>query len=280
MKRIITSIALLFTMTAPIYAATPTVTASPTLKSTPAAATAAANMRQIEDLKDRIATTVAQLNQTQKKAIAGTVKTVSVSTITIETKTSDIKIELTDSISVFDMTSGKRAAITTDDLSKGDSVVVFGDYDTTLSLLKAKVIYIQPALPMRVSGSVTDVDKKNYTVTLETPEKQSYVVDIEKITSMMAYDPQKGVVKGGFSKIEIGETVHVIGKLEPKEDNRISGLRVLDIGFVFGAPSPTPTPTIESTPTATVSATVKTTVKPTLTPKPTSKITPLTSPTP
>ncbi len=99
--------------------------------------------QKLDDLKERLATKVAQLRQTQLRAIFGTVKATSVSTITVETKTSDVKIELTDEIVVTQMIKGKRTELTTEDLAKGDTVVVFGDYDANLDLLKAKVIFIQ-----------------------------------------------------------------------------------------------------------------------------------------
>lgn len=39
--------------------------------------------KQVEDLKERLATKVAQLRQSEKRAIYGTVKTVTISTLTV-----------------------------------------------------------------------------------------------------------------------------------------------------------------------------------------------------
>jgi hypothetical protein len=244
-----------------VMAATPTPTATSSA-TTPKA--------QIDDLKDRLATKVAELRQSQKKAIAGTIKAVSVSTFTVETKTSDVKIELTDSITVFQTIKGKRTELTTDDLAKGDNVVVFGDYDTGLDLLKAKVIVIQDAPPERISGKVTEIDTKAFTVTVEVSDGNAYVVDIEKTTAVFAFEKENGVVKGGFSKLQTGSIVHVMGTLVPKKEKQISASRILDLGNLSGA-TPTPTPTIEATPTATASGTPKATPKPTVkaTPTPT-----------
>jgi hypothetical protein len=218
---------------------------------------------QIEDLKERLATKVAELRQTQKKAISGTVKSVSISTVTIETLTSDIKIELTDTIQVFQTINGKRTELTTDDLAKGDSVVVFGDYDSTIELLKAKVIVIQDTLPVRVSGTITGIDKLEFTVTVQTTDGPTYTIDIEKNTSMLAYIREEGIVKGGFSKLETGSIAHIVGKPVPKEDNRVSAVRFLDIGVMN---NPTPTPTPESASESTGSAKTTTTPKGTATP--------------
>jgi hypothetical protein len=266
MKKIFITL-LAFVFAGRALAATPT----PTTASSAATPTTA-KTSQIDDLKERLATKVAELRQSQKKAIYGTVKATSVSTITVETKTSDVKIELTDSISVFQTIKDKRTELTTDDLEKGDNVVVFGDYDTGLDLLKAKVIVIQnDVFPQRINGLVTAVDKTEFTATVDLGEGKTYVVDIEKTTAMYVFDKEQGVIKGGFSKVEPGVVAVVIGTPVAKKENQISALRFLDIGNVTGA-TPTPTPSLEATPTATASGTPK------ATPKPTAKTTPTPTP--
>jgi hypothetical protein len=241
-----------------VRAATPT--AAPTISATRDDSTESA--QPLENLKDRLATTVAQLHQTQLKAVVGDIKTVSVSTVTISTKTSDIKLELTDDLKIFQNIRGKRTELTTDNLEKDDHVVVFGDYDSTIDLLKAQVIIIQSPLPSRVSGTITDVNKKDYTVTLITPEGQTYIIDIETNSSMLAYDPEKGIVKGGFSKLVDGDTVHIVGTPNTKEENRMSALRFLDIGNLNPV-TPTPAETATASASAKGTPTVTEKVSPT-----------------
>jgi len=215
--------------------------------------------QKLDTLKDRLASAATQLKQSQKRAIFGTVKTTSVSTITVSTKTSDVKIELTDTISVFQIIKGKRTQLTTDQVSKGDNVVVFGDYDTNLDILKAHVIFIQDSIPERLSGTITAVSKKDYTITVSTPEGQSYIVDFETTTKNFYWTRDKGVQKAGFSQLVIGDTIHVLETQNSKIANRVSAIRILDIGNLTGA-LPTPTATATATPTA------KTTPKATPTP--------------
>lgn len=224
------------------------------------AATATPSSEKLENLKDRLASAASQLQQSQKRAIYGTVKSTSVSTITVETATKDVKIELTDEIKVAQIIKGKRTDLTTDDIEKGDVVTVFGDYDSTLDLLKAKLIFIQAAPPERMYGVVSDVDKKNYTITVTTPEEKSIIVDIETTTKNALWDKTSGTAKGAFSKYTPGDTVFVLATSDPKVKDRVSAIRVLDIGNLSGAtPTPTPAPTKAASP----SATVKTTPKPT-----------------
>lgn len=219
--------------------------------------------QQLDDLKERLATKVAQLRQTQRKAIFGTVKTVSVSTVTVETKTSDVKIELTDDIKIIQMLKGERTELTQDDLDKGDVVTVFGDYDASLDLLRAKVIFIQGTFPKHVSGIVKEVDQKGAVLTLNTPDNQTLLIDVEKTTSSVMWTDPKGLEKSGFSKIEVGHVLHITGSAVPKKENRISATRIVDLGAVTGV---TPTPTQEEV-EASASATPKPTPKVLVTPK-------------
>lgn len=227
-----------------------------------AASAATPSSQKLENLKDRLASAASQLQQSQKRAIFGTVKTTSVSTITVETSTKNVKIELTDSIKVAQIIKGKRTNLTTDDVSKGDVVVVFGDYDTTLDLLKAKAIFIADALPERLSGTITAVDKKAFTVTVATSDGTSMLVDIETTTKNILWNKDIGTAKGAFSKYAAGDIVFVLETPE-KAANRVSAIRVLDIGNPTGAaPTPTPTPTKVATPSATVKTTPKATPTP------------------
>lgn len=233
-------IACAFLYTGSVYAAT----------STPSA------QQKLDTLKDRLASAATQLHQTQKRAIYGTVTATSVSTITVATTASDNKIELTDTISVFQVVKGKRTELTTEQLTKGDVVTVFGDYDTNLDILKAQTIFIQGAIPERLSGVITAVSKKDYTITVATPEGQSFIVDFETTTKNFYWTKDKGVQKAGFSQLIIGDTVHVLETPAPKIANRVSAIRILNIGNLTGV-TPMPTPTKTASPSATVKATPK-----------------------
>jgi hypothetical protein len=244
MKRILLIFsALLFTTSVCAATATATPTATTTTGTTPDA------QQKLDKLKDRLASAATELRQSQKRAIFGTVKATSVSTITVSTKTNDMKIELTDTISVFQIIKGKRTALTTDLVSRGDDVVVFGDYDTNLDILKAKVIVIQDTLPERISGVITAVSKKDYTITITTQAGQSYIVDFETTTKNFVWARDKGVEKSGFSLLHVGDTIHVLETPAPKIANRVSAIRILDIGLpaqagnlTGTAPTPTSTP--------------------------------------
>lgn len=203
--------------------------------------------KQIEDLKERLATKVAQLQQLQTKAIDGTVKSVSLTSATIETSAKDYKIELSDEIKIFQYLKGKRTQLSLEDLAKGDRVVVFGNYDSTLDLLKAKVILIYTSQPVRVSGKITQINKEDYVINLTTADETKYTIDIETTSKTFVWNGQE-IVKGGFSKLSVGDEIQVLGNPVSKKENQLSATRILNLGDLSGTPKPTSTPTNTPTP--------------------------------
>jgi hypothetical protein len=236
---------------------------------TPAATPTTSASAQLEDLKERLATKVAALRDVVKRAVYGTVSSVSISSATLDTKTKTLKVELSDQVSVAQVINGKRTTLSLDDVSRGDPITVFGTYDTTLDLLKAQFIFIEsPSTVVRISGTVTAVDQKAFTLTVNTPEGRTLTVDFEKSTKTTQWDKNNGIVKAGFSKIVAGDTVHISGTMEPKKEDRMSAARILDIGNLSGS---VVTPTATSTPESSASATptrasVRTTPRATPTP--------------
>jgi len=214
--------------------------------------------KQIDDLKERLATKVAELKQSQRQAIYGTIKSVSVSTFTVETATKDLKIELTDDIKIFQKIKGVRTALTINDLAKGDIVTVFGEYDATLELLKAKVVFIQSTDPVRIFGTITDVNKTDYTITITSIDSKTYTIDFETVTKTLQWNG-KTLEKGGFSKLIVGDTIHITGTAVAKKENRVSAMRITNIGSTSAISAIIPTPTIIASSSETVKPTTKTT---------------------
>jgi len=226
--------------------------------------------KKIEDLKDRLATKVAELRTIEKRALYGTVKSTSISTFTIETLTKDVKIELTDDIKVVQMLKGKRTDLKIENVEKGDVVTVFGDYDTAVEILKAKVIFIQSSSETkRIVGVIKETKKADYTIVLNTANDKSYTIDFESTTKTSSWTKDKGIEKAGFTKLSVGDTIVVLGTPDAKKENRLSALRILDIGN-FSGETPVATPT-ETPKEATKSAKTTTTPTKSATPTPTVK---------
>ncbi len=270
-----------------IFLAFPAMIFAATKPATPSATGVSKEVQnKIDDLKERLATKVAELRKSTPRAIYGTVTQVSVSSITVDAAQKAYKIELTDSIKVAQLLKAKRTALTTDDISKNDVLTVFGDFDDTLDILQAKNIFIEAAkLPVRLHGTIGEIDKKNNAFTLKGVDDASYKIDVESTTKNNAWANGK-TDKGGFSKLETGMFVTVVGMENPKEADRYSALRILTVKVdsATATSSVSPTPTMEA---ASPSATPKTktisttpTKKVTATPKvtPTTKTTPKSTP--
>ncbi|MEK7577206.1 MAG: hypothetical protein AAB492_01130 [Patescibacteria group bacterium] len=228
-----------------------------------------ASQKSLEDLKERLATKVAELRNVVTRAISGTVFSVSVSSGVIETTAKNYKVEFEDELSVAQILNGKRTELSLEDIEKGDLVTVFGSYDGTLELLKAKFVFIESKkVYTRVIGTITNIDKEAFAITILTQDGKTMTSDIEKTTKAFSWSTTDGIVKSGFSKMIIADTVHVIGTLDPKKDTNVSAIRILNLFDLSGV---APTATLAPSPTSTASATPKPTVKPSATPKPTVK---------
>jgi len=212
------------------------------------------NRAQIEELKERLATKVAELRKLVKRAVYGKIISVSLTSATVDMDTKQVKIELTDDVRIAQVVRGKRTELTIDDLATDDIVTIFGHHDDTLDLLQAKFIFIEHTSALiRESGTVESIDNKANTLSIRTKEGRNIVVDVERSTITSAWTKQDGIKKSGFSKIRQGVTVHLRGTPAETDINRISASRILDLGYLTGnSPSPTPdiTPTLESSASA------------------------------
>jgi hypothetical protein len=259
----ITALALLLlgtSIASPVYAVTPTASATATPKAD----------ADLEALKERLATKVAELRDVVRRAVTGTIKTISVSSATMETKTKDMKVELADDVIVSQILGSKRTELTIDDVAKDDPVTIFGTYDATLDVLKAKVIFIESTKVIEhISGVITNLDRDEFTSTVNTKENRSVMVDIETATKTTLWTQADGIAKAGFSKVNVGDTVHIVGSPVPKKENQLSAIRILDLGNMTGAASPTAVPTAVASDAATPKATAKPTPNATTKPTPT-----------
>lgn len=223
---LLTTILLTFTVSS-VMAATPSGTQTPTM--TPA-------NKQIEDLKNRLATKAAELKQLERRGMDGTVKSKTITTLTMETAVKDVKIELTDDIKIFEMIKGKRTTLSIDDVTPDDRITVFGEYDTTIDILKAKVIVIQNGtVPTQIEGTIGEVNKPDYSFTVLTGDQKTYTIDFETTTKTNLWSSDGTLVKGGFSKIVAGNIVVITGTPVPKKTDRISAARILNLGDLTGA---------------------------------------------
>ena len=87
-------------------------------------------------------------------------------------------------------------------------------------------------------------------------DEKTVKIDIVTTTKILAYDKTDGLLKYGFSKLEVGDRVGVIGFPDKKDKSLITGTRVIDLAILPKNPKvivKQPSPTAEEEPDITPS---------------------------
>lgn len=189
---------------------------------------------EIQDLKEKIATKVAELRKKNQKAVAGHIDSIKGAVImATSADASEYEVKLDESLTkTYQIGTGYKE-IKSSDLKKGDYIIVTGPMlDKTID---ANVIYRDEQYVV-MSGKVTEVDKTDFFLKVTTTSKDNVTIDIEtktlqQLLNIKTLQPEKTV----FSKIKEGDTVHFAAKKDIKvtEENRYSALRVLIIPQEF-----------------------------------------------
>lgn len=223
---------------------------------TPSATGVIDKLKQIEMLKEKIATKVAQLRENEKSGVSGKVKSVGDTTITLTTKTGEKTVSFLEDTIFFKMTDGVKSDPLdykqAKNLKEGDTLAVLGYFDSSHNTFSAKYVYLSTS-PTHLMGKIADIDKANYTITA-TDTAGNTLVDIETYTKMYTYNTKTGLVRAGFSKFRTSDLVHIFATANPKEENRASALKIIDLTFgnqITSTPSATPSreSSISATPT-------------------------------
>lgn len=182
--------------------------------------------QQLSNLKDKIASRVAQLKLVDKRGVIGTVSDVTQTQITLIDVDGNTRFVDVDELTKFSSPSAK-ATFGISDIKKGSIVGALGLYNKESRRVLARFVDVL-ILPVYVSGAVSDIDSKNYTLNVLTATKSTYSVDIENITKTFAYDgTSTTLTKSGFSKIEQAERITVIGFPDVANPKHIIASRIL-----------------------------------------------------
>ncbi len=183
-----------------------TFAAKPTSTSTPTPTTSL--QAQVDELKNKIASKVASLKLVEKRGIYGIVTDVSDTQITIKNINGENRFIDIDELTKFTSSASKSFGIS--DVKKDMYISVLGLYNKDSQRLQARVIFEDSALPNFFNGAVFAIDDKEFTFTIAKANGAKNLIDVESISKTYAYTNNK-LVKSGFSKMELGETVVVVG---------------------------------------------------------------------
>lgn len=203
---------------------------------------------KVDELKDKVASKVAQLNLVEKRGIIGTVDKVTATQITLTDLKNNTRIIDLDELTKF--SSEDNSSFDISDIKPGTQLSVLGLYNKDSERLLGRFIN-EISIPVFLTGVITDTNEDDFTITIVTVSGEKYLIDIERVTKSFSY-ADGDLETSGFSKINVGENVIVTGFKNTKEKNRITASRFIhlpgipkdpNVKFEIQKQSPTITPT-------------------------------------
>jgi len=214
---------LFFALTAnPVHAAA----AAPTTKLSP---TTAPNVggekldQQINQLKNKIASRVAELNLVEKRGFIGVVTQVEGTKLTLTDVAGKTRFVDVDEITKY---TGGKANFDLSDITKGTRISVLGLYNKQSKRILARFINLATS-PTFLSGVISDIDSKKFIVTIMTEDQKQIKLDVQTATKVLTQDKEEGMIKYGFSKLKINDRVYAIGAPDKKNPALFSTTRLI-----------------------------------------------------
>ena len=225
---------LVITTAVTVYAQINTSTPSPTLTNP----TKSVEDKEIQTLKEKIATKVAELREKNSKAISGIVQEINTAKTVIKIKTwkeEDFEIKVDPDLTKFYQISGsQKKEVESVTVKKGSYIIVTGLIKD--KSVEANFIYLDELFIVGL-GKVTEVNKDDFFISAITTDKENYTLDIETLTKQQMLNIKTLKIENvGFSKIKEGDTIHFVVKktesnlaIVEKELNRFSAQKFLII---------------------------------------------------
>lgn len=183
--------------------------------------------QKINDLKERLATRVAELKSQNKKAFFGVIKQKNDETLTLLNKDTELEVLYSSDTTISTRSNkGKTTKADTKTLTVGSNAVAFGILDLDKKILTARSITIVD-LPTTTVGTVVSVDNKEGTLTM-TGEDGNIELDYEISTKCFIYE-KDSMKTCGLSKVN--ENDHVIARMltDDKDLTKATALRIVVI---------------------------------------------------
>lgn len=204
---------------------------------------------KIQELKEKVAEKVADLKKEKLGGLAGTLKSSTDEALILNQDGTQYSIQLDEDTKVFQIeTNLRKKEIKLSSIEENTPLCIIGEIDKNEKTGLAKIVVVKEP-NVAIVGKVVSVSTKDGTITVESLDGKTYVVDIEVSTKNNFYNLEKNTLaKIGLSKIEQESRIHVYA-IKGKEEGRLTTLRVLilpkdlKVGEI--------TPTAEATPTST-----------------------------
>lgn len=208
---------------------------------------------QINDLKDRIASRVAQLKLVERRGILGKVTSVADTQITLVDLDGNIRFVDVDELTKF-QNSSVKGSFGISDIKKDDILGILGIYNKQSRRILGRFV-IETSVDTIIHGDVSSVDSKNFTFIVIDKNGISSTINVNTPTKLFLYTKTGGFLKAGFSKIKVGQRIITTGSIDSKDSSLFDADRVIILSEITKeiisptlTPIPTPTP-IQSGPT-------------------------------
>lgn len=212
-------------------AQTKTSTLSPTLVNP----TMSTEDKEIQTLKEKIATKVAELREKNSKAVSGTVQELispdKLSMIKIKTwKGEDFEVKIDPDLTKFYQISGEQKKEVKSNALKKDSYIIITGIIKDKNI-DANFVYLDELFIVG-SGKVTEVNKQDFFLNVITIDKENFTLDVETTTKQFMFNIKTlNIENVGFTKIKEGDTIHFVLKKTgiEKQVNRFAAQKILII---------------------------------------------------
>lgn len=180
---------------------------------------------QISNLKDKIASRVAELKLVEKRGIVGTVDEVKDTVISLTDQKGRTRFVDADELTKF-IGSDNKSALGISDIKKGMTITVLGRYNKQTERILARFVE-EVNFPKFLTGTIKDVDATNFAFSIAQGNGKIVDIDVENVTRTQIYSKEDGPVKAGFSKLLVGDQVVITGFPDKTNPKRIVATRIL-----------------------------------------------------
>jgi len=212
---------------------------SPSPKASPSP-TISPTQEKAKELKEKVASKIAELKILQKRAFLGTIKSLTDKGFVLTAQNKDITVETDTNTKITSLSKGTRKTLKITDLTKDQKILVWGQYNKEAEVLTAKTILVR-IFSLNLHGTVKSIEKNSLTI-LEKSENKEYVIDVSQ-AKIRSLKKDKTLGKIESKDIAEGDFVHVYSS-----NNNALRVLVLPKSILEAFSKETPKPTASPSP--------------------------------
>ena len=177
---------------------------------------------QIDTLKNKVASKVAELDLVERRGIVGIVTDVSGSELTLTDSSDNTRFVDVDELTKF---SSDEDSFGISDIKKGDGLGITGLYNKDSRRILARFVNAK-TFPQLISGVVFEINTDDFILKIMDEEGKEHRISIETITKSFSY-VNDDLERSGFSKVKTGENAIVLGFQDPKNKDTITASKFI-----------------------------------------------------